>query len=138
MFKKIFQQSYKMISFEDMQHVLQNTRKYIIINTLPTNEQSCLIKNTLNYQTEEKTINDLINLYNYTENTFIIYGRNVNDTSIEDKYSQIAGLGFMNVYLYRGGMFEWLLLQDIYGKDEFPTTTYVLDILKYKPLKIFE
>ena len=29
-------------------------------------------------------------------------------------------------------MFEWLLLQDIYGDDEFPTTTKELDILKYK------
>ena len=42
-------------------------------------------------------------------------------------------LGFYNVYLYNGGLFEWLLLQDIYGFDEFPTTKKELDILKYKP-----
>jgi hypothetical protein len=46
-------------------------------------------------------------------------------------------LGFQAVYLYVGGMFEWLCLQDIYGKDEFPTTTRQLDILKYKPPRTF-
>jgi len=35
-------------------------------------------------------------------------------------------------------LFEWLLLQDIYGYDEFPTTIKVLDILKYKPSKIIK
>jgi hypothetical protein len=42
-------------------------------------------------------------------------------------------LGFENVYIYRGGMFEWLLLQDIYGFDEFQTTSKITDLLKYKP-----
>jgi hypothetical protein len=35
-----------------------------------------------------------------------------------------------------GGLFEWLMLQDIYGSDEFPTTKKELDILKYKPNKM--
>jgi hypothetical protein len=43
----------------------------------------------------------------------------------------------MDIYLYVGGLFEWMLLQDIYGKEEFPTTTKVLDILRYKPVKTF-
>ena len=43
---------------------------------------------------------------------------------------------FKNVYIYKGGLFEWLLLQDIYGKDLFPTTTEILDILRYKPENI--
>ena len=30
-------------------------------------------------------------------------------------------------------MFEWLLLQDIYGAEDFNTTQDELDILKYKP-----
>ena len=34
-------------------------------------------------------------------------------------------------------MFEWLLLQDIYGTKEFPTTKKELEILKYKPNKVF-
>ena len=35
-----------------------------------------------------------------------------------------------------GGLFEWLLLQDMYGSDEFPTTNKELDVLKYKPISI--
>lgn len=31
-------------------------------------------------------------------------------------------------------MFEWLLMQDIYGNDEFITTSNDLDILKYKSI----
>jgi hypothetical protein len=31
--------------------------------------------------------------------------------------------------------FEWLLLQDIYGDKEFPTTFKQLDLLKFKPIK---
>jgi hypothetical protein len=36
------------------------------------------------------------------------------------------------LYVYIGGLFEWLLLQDIYGDEEFPTTAKIIDILKYK------
>ena len=56
-----------------------------------------------------------------------------------DLYSTVADrekikkMGFVNVYLYPGGLFEWLLLQDIYGDDEFSTTIKELNILKYKP-----
>jgi hypothetical protein len=38
--------------------------------------------------------------------------------------------------MYLGGMFEWMLLQDIYGKEDFPTTEEELDILKFKPKKV--
>jgi hypothetical protein len=39
------------------------------------------------------------------------------------------------VKVYFGGMFEWLLLQDVYGSDSFPTTSKEIDILKFKPLR---
>jgi len=45
-------------------------------------------------------------------------------------------LGFTNVYVYPGGIFEWLLLQDIYGENEFPTTKIEIDILKFKPTPV--
>jgi enhancing lycopene biosynthesis protein 2 len=38
--------------------------------------------------------------------------------------------------VYTGGLFEWLLLQDIYGTQEFLTTKKELDLLKFKPNKI--
>ena len=61
----------------------------------------------------------------------IIYGMNCNDESIYKKYSQLMNLGFVNIGVYVGGMFEWLLLQDVYGEELFPTTSKELDILKF-------
>jgi hypothetical protein len=66
----------------------------------------------------------------------IIYGRNCNDEKIYTKYNQLISLGFYNVYIYTGGLFEWLMLQDIYGDKEFPTTKKELDLLKYKQNKV--
>ena len=135
MFNGLFQKTHKKLSFEDMQHIIANPKEYVIINTLLSNEQHCLIKNTISYQTEEKVINEYLNQYDFTHK-FIIYGKNANDDTIEKKAKQLSGLGFSDVYLYVGGMFEWLLLQDIYGNDEFPTTSKNLDILFYKPISM--
>ena len=132
MFNGLFQKTHKKISFEDMQHIIANPKEYVIINTLLSNEQHCLIKNTISYQTEEKMINEYLNQYDFSPK-FIIYGKNTNDETVETKSKQLSGLGFQEVYLYMGGMFEWLLLQDIYGIDEFQTTNKFLDILYYKP-----
>ena len=125
--------SIKKINFEDMQFALKNSELYLIINTLPLNEQQCLIIGTLDANLEEQTINDL--LKNNTNIRIIIYGKNCNDETTEKKYTQLTNIGFYNIYLYNGGLFEWLLLQDIYGNDIFPTTKKELDILKFKPSK---
>ena len=53
------------------------------------------------------------------------------------KYTQLLNLGFTNVYIYPGGLFEWLCLQDIYGFENFPTTKKELDILRFKGRSIF-
>jgi len=124
-------QSMKKINFEDMQTVIKNPEIYLIINTLPLTEQECLINNTTIAQEEEVIINKIIK-----ENKsirIIIYGRNCNDETINKKYQQLYSLGFYNIFVYLGGIFEWLMLQDIYGKDLFPTTKKELDLLKYKP-----
>tara|TARA_Y100000992_G_C21246091_1_gene483364 strand:+ start:622 stop:1017 length:396 start_codon:yes stop_codon:yes gene_type:complete len=118
------------IGFEDMQNLLNTS---LIINTLSNDHQSCLIKNTLSSSHEENKINSLI--YNNNFNIkIIIYGINCCDITIYEKYEQLCKLGFKNVFIYMGGLFEWLLLQDIYGNDNFPTTSKQLDILKYKPI----
>jgi len=135
MFSGLFQTSYRKINFEDIQYAIQKSNDYIIINTLPISEQDCLIKNTLAYEQEEKTINDLLNNYDLNNKKIIIYGKNANDETAEKKYSQLRTLGFSEIYLYSGGLFEWLLLQDIYGNAEFPTSKKILDILKYKAVR---
>tara|TARA_B100001287_G_C22667156_1_gene523374 strand:+ start:332 stop:715 length:384 start_codon:yes stop_codon:yes gene_type:complete len=123
-------QSIEKINFEKVQeNVSQND--VIIINTLDLNDQSCLIYNTLNGSEEESTLNNMIR--NFKKKTkIIIYGKNYFDLSVYKKYTQLKSLGFINICVYPGGMFEWLCLQEIYGNDLFKTTSVEQDILKYK------
>ena len=123
------QQQSKQLNFEDVQVMIKN-KNNIIINVLPENEQQCLIKNTLNVKLEVNTINEL--LKSKKSVNIVVYGKNACDINVEKKQKQLISLGFYNVFVYNGGLFEWLLLQDIYGRDEFPTTRYELDILKFK------
>jgi len=120
----------KMVGFEDMKMVIKNNN-YIIINTLPVFEQDCLIYGTISYDKEEFMINNLIDS---TDNNIIIiiYGKNSADESPQKKYNQLLNYGFQQVYIYGGGLFEWILLQDIYGSQEFQTTSVCRDILKYR------
>ena len=124
----------KKVNFEDIQNVLQKkVSSVLLINTLETSpeEQSCILPGTLHYSREEEVINTCLN--SAKEIKIIIYGKNSNDTTIYEKYTQLVDLGFSNVYIYPGGMFEWMLLQDIYSDEHFKTTTRELDILKFKP-----
>jgi hypothetical protein len=124
-------QSMQKINFEDMQSVCRNPETYILINTLLETDQDCLIRGTVNIKQEEILINKYI--HGNKQIKIIIYGRNCNDDTVIKKYNQLIKLGFNNVYIYTGGLFEWLMLQDIYGFEEFPTTIRRLDFLRYKP-----
>ena len=128
-------QSIQKINFEDIQFILKNKEAFILINTLKESEQDCLIKGTTSIHKEVELINNCIKNAS-KQIKIIIYGKNSNDEKIYEKYSQLSSLGFYNVYIYPGGLFEWLLLQDIYGVNDFPTTKKELDILKYKPNKV--
>jgi len=128
-------QTRQKINYDDVQYVMRNSEVYILINTLNEKEQDCLILNTLSIENEIDFINKFMKINN-KQVKIIIYGRNCNDENVYTKYTQLNSLGFYNIYLYAGGLFEWLMLQDIYGDDEFPTTKKELDILKYKPNKI--
>ena len=118
------------INYEDVQKCRGT---HLIINTLPADEQSCLIDGTMPATQETRRVNEILSKSSST--TIIIYGKNCNDETVTTKFEQLSVLGFSQVYVYQGGLFEWLLLQDIYGKEEFPTTTQELDLLKYKPVK---
>lgn len=124
-------QSVKKVNFEDVQYVIKNKNKYLLINTLISNEQNCLIKNTVSCHDEVSIINQHLN---NKQIYIIIYGRNSCDDSVRKKYVQLMELGFHNIFIYPGGIFEWLMLQDIYGDedDAFPTTVKDMDILRYK------
>ena len=123
------------INYEDVQFIIKNPEGHLLINTLSTSEQTCLIVNTININNEENIINTCIKK-GAKDIKIVIYGKNSNDEKLFNKYNQLTSLGFYNVYVYTGGLFEWLMLQDIYGEKEFPTTKKELDILKYKPNKV--
>lgn len=120
--------NFNLFNFEQIQEHIKN--KSIIINTLESTRQECLITGTISIEDEVK----LLNKYLKTNKTIliIIYGKNNSDISVIKKHKQMQALGFTNIALYLGGLFEWLLLQDIFGFDNFPTTTKTIDILKYK------
>ena len=123
------------INFEDMKMALKQADKYLIINTMANEEQDCLILNTVSYQDEERIINAY--LQNKNRNVrIVIYGKNCNDEKIYKKYNQMQALGFYNIFIYTGGLFEWLMLQDIFGLEEFPTTKRQLDFIKYRPPQV--
>lgn len=127
-------QSIRKINFEDMQTVVKNPEIYLIINTLAYTEQQCLIINTIGIDKEEAIINKYMK--ENQSRMIIIYGKNCNDESAQKKYQQLLSIGFYNIFLYTGGLFEWLMLQDIYGQELFPTNKKEVDFLKYKPPQI--
>jgi hypothetical protein len=126
--------SVQKINFEDMQYAISDNES-IIINTLNNDMQDCLIQKTISVRDEVELLNHY--LQTNTGVRIIIYGINASDETIVSKYNQLVGLGFYNVFVYPGGLFEWLLLQDIYGSETFQTTKKELDILKYKGRRVF-
>ena len=137
MFSNWFQKDPNKIGFEDIKYAMEHLDMYIIISTLGPNEQGCLIKGTLSLETETVLMNNLIEDADLHVKTIIVYGKNAADSSADKKYHQLRSLGFSKLAIYSGGLFEWVLLQDIYGSIEFPTTGRELDLLKYRPPKTY-
>ncbi len=124
----------KNIGFEDIKCAIKN--RHYIINTLTIFEQECLIYGTIPYEKEEHIINKCIESAE-KQHRIIIYGKHSSDETPQKKYNQLIKYGFKEVYIYNGGLFEWLLLQDIYGSQEFPTTSICKDLLKYRvPMRL--
>ena len=119
------------VNFEYVQNYCNfKNDKLLLINTLDYSKQDCLIKNTITASQEEEILNSYLKKNKAI--IILIYGENCSDNKVIEKYNQLYKLGFTNLYVYIGGLFEWLLLQDIYGDDEFPTTSKIYDILNYK------
>ena len=121
------------VNFEKVKDII-NDNNYIIISTLPQNKQDILIKNTILIHDEETIINNL--LKTNKNKKILIYSENSSDVSLVNKYNQLNKLGFNNIFLYIGGLFEWLLLNEVYGNDQFEifnkSNAIIIDILKFK------
>ena len=117
-------------NFDILQNYITQKHDFILINTLLETNQDCLIKYTTHAKKESELINELLNKNKKRE--IVIYGINHKDITIIKKYSQLKKLGFTNIHIYFGGLFEWLLLKEVYGSINFPTDGESIDILKYK------
>ena len=122
----------KCIGFDDLLHCIKTPEKYAIIHTMAASEP-ILIAGTLTALEEESFMNDYLSTYTENQKTIVLYGRNSCDDSPRKKRAQLLSFGISDVYVYTSGMFEWVLLQDIYGVTEFPTTGGVVELLAYRP-----
>ncbi len=113
-------------------HQLQDRMKtdIVLINTLPITRQDCLIKGTLKALHEVDIMNKLLKTNKNKE--IVLYGIHHTDLSVIKKYNQLKKLGFKNVHIYFGGMYEWLLLQEIFDTTNFQTDGYIKNIVDYK------
>lgn len=119
------------INYEQLQSKIGTS--IILLNTLSSEDQKYLIKGTLNAMYEIGIMNEQLKKNKNVE--IIIYGKDHYDISVIKKYNQLKKLGFKNVSIYFGGLFEWALLQDIYGSSNFQTDGQIKDplqISKYK------
>lgn len=120
------------IGFADMKHAVQHA--YTLINTLPETQQGCLVQGTIPASEEEEYINDLLE-HDEVDKIVVLYGAHSADDTVEKKAADLMEAGFRRIYVYGGGLFEWLLLQDVYGDTEFLTTSKVTDFLAYQPTR---
>jgi len=121
------------IGFDDVLEAIKSPGSHYLINTLPITEQDCLIHNTLPCDKEEELINTLLESYEINTKKIILYGKNGCDNTVYAKYDQLTKLGIAGVHIYVGGLFEWLLLRDVYGSALFKLKGSTDDILKYRP-----
>ena len=123
-------QTLERITYEEVHSALKDSHA-CIVSTLPLGEQGCLVARTLPPREEESRFNAYLKK-GQTTCPIVVYGRNAVDQSPAKKCRQLQGLGFTSVRIYAGGLFEWALLQDIYGSELFPTTSVCPDPLLFK------
>jgi hypothetical protein len=133
----IFNHKTSVVGFDDVLFAMKHMSRYIFINTMPLNMQNVLIPNTVSCTEEETTINDIIVEYNTTKYTIIVYGKNACDETTSQKYDQLRNIGFSDIHVYPGGMFEYLLLNDIYGGKTFPLSVSSGRDIHSSPIDIF-
>jgi len=125
----------KKVNFDDIIMISKDS-KHFLIHVMEKEDEDLLIKGTLSINEEIEKMNSLLSSEKMNV-TIVIYGKNTDDVSkVIGRYRQLNDMGFSNVYVYLGGLFEWLLLQEIYGNDEIKTNNICKkNILDYKPAR---
>jgi hypothetical protein len=103
--------------------------KGLLISVLDETDQRVLVKGTVPCGDEVGEVERAIR----EKQPIVIYGKNAHDDKIWLKYKQLTKLGG-SARVYVGGLFEWLLLHEVYGSDAFPLTTpEMVDLYQYRP-----
>ncbi len=115
------------LNFDDMKQAIY--RGYTICHIMEEADEGTIIKNTLSVKDEIKKINDFLQ-NDQLDGMIVLYGRNYTDIDkLAQRQKQLNSLGFMRVFIYVGGLYEWVLLQNVYGDKLFPTNR-IFDILE--------
>ena len=126
-------QSLSKVNYECPKEIISNNVNGLLVCTLKEDKERFGIVRTVPIDKEEDCINNLINKRNYNI-VIVLYGENMYDPTVISKYNQLRNIGFVNCYIYFGGLFEWFLLQDVYGCEMFPTKNTPLNgCLQFKP-----
>ena len=100
----------------------------LLISVLPETEQHVLIGGTVPCGDEVAEVEKAIR----EKKEIIVYGTNNHDDRVWVKYHQLKKLGGLPKVCV-GGLFEWILLQEFYGKERFALTSYDFDLYQYRP-----
>jgi len=130
------------LDFTRMEPLLITTIPITFMNSHGKRGEVPLIEGTLPPEKEEAYINELLEHLDtgaIGDLLIVVYGQNANDKTVIEKARQLITLGFTSVCIYPGGMFEWSLLQDVYGKKEFPISLggAFLEPLLFKGKRLF-
>ena len=95
---------------------LIRTDRVLLFNGLKKQYHSCVIPGTIPYSDMRKVIKNMS-----VEHIPVVYCANYS-CNASHKFAE-KKLGHLEtVYIYSGGVFEWLLLQKKYGKKKYPTS----------------
>jgi len=91
----------------------------LILSTMITQRGSPFILGTLSKQLEEVTLSAMLRTKRFNI-PILVYGHNSFDKTVETMCNILLNRGFTHVFVYIGGMFEWLLLNKLYGNNACP------------------
>ena len=107
-------------------YISDNTTGVILLATPDVDSKGWRIAGTLSPQTEEREINRVIQAYNASgkppKEKIVYYGLNAVDKSPDEQVAKLAGHGIA-ASVYRGGVFEWLLLREVFGAESYAVTS---------------
>lgn len=104
-------------------YITDNSAKVILLATPQVDAKMWRIDRTLTPEMEEREINRIIQKYSSSgkapEEKIVYYGLNSVDRSPDEQAAKLASHG-IEASVYRGGVFEWLLLREVFGTDNYP------------------